>query len=163
MYRPLWSSAILAELEYHETRRLIDRREQPDLAPTRAYHLIDQMTAAFDEALVENWEPHDGAFGLPDPDDEHVVAAAVVGGAGAIVTDNLKDFPIAKIPPRIKVLSPAEFVADTVSVSPDVALRGIETMASRFAVTPLTIEDILDRLVQRYHMTEAADLIRAVN
>jgi hypothetical protein len=70
MYRPLWSSAILAELEYHETHKLIDRGEQADVAATRAYHLIDQMTAAFDDALVENWEPHDGAFGLPDPDDE---------------------------------------------------------------------------------------------
>lgn len=94
------------------------------------------MTTAFDDALVENWEPYDGAFGLPDPDDEHVVAAAVVGGAGAIVTDNLRDFPDAKIPPHIKVLSPAEFAADTVSVSPHVALRAIERMASRFAAPP---------------------------
>jgi predicted nucleic acid-binding protein len=163
MYRPLWSSAILAELEYHETHKLIDRGEQPDAAATRAYHLIDQMTAAFDDALVENWEPHEGAFGLPDPDDEHVVAAAVVGGAGTIVTNNLKDFPIAKIPPHINVLSPAEFVADTVSASPDAALRAIKTMASRFAAPPLTIKDILDRLTQRYQMTVAVDLIRAVN
>ena len=29
MYRPLWSSAILAELEYHETRKLVDRGQQP--------------------------------------------------------------------------------------------------------------------------------------
>jgi hypothetical protein len=87
MYRPLWSSAILAELEYHETQKLIDRGKQPEVAAARARHLIDQMTTAFDDALVENWEPHDGAFGLPDPDDEHVVAAAVVGGAGTIVTE----------------------------------------------------------------------------
>jgi len=30
MYRPLWSSAILAELEYAESHKLMDRGEQPD-------------------------------------------------------------------------------------------------------------------------------------
>ena len=97
LYRPLWSTAILAELEFHEIEKLINRGEPPTAATARASHLISQMTTAFDDALVENWEPHDGTFNLPDPNDEHVVAAALVGGAGAIVTDNLKDFPIAKI------------------------------------------------------------------
>jgi hypothetical protein len=98
LYRPLWSSAILAELEYHEARKLVDRGDEADEAARRASYLIDRMTTAFDDALVDNWEPLEGAFGLPDKDDEHVVAAAVVGGAGAIVTDNLRDFPSAKIP-----------------------------------------------------------------
>jgi hypothetical protein len=163
MYRPLWSSAILAELEYTESHKLMDRGEQPDVAAMRARHLIDQMAAAFDDALVENWEPLEGTFGLPDPDDEHVVAAAVVGGAGAIVTENLRDFPFAKLPPHIKLLSPAEFAADTVSVSPDVALRAVQTMAARYAAPALTTEDVLNRLVQRYRLTEAVELIRAVN
>jgi predicted nucleic acid-binding protein len=162
LYRPLWSNEILAELEYHETQKLIGRGEQPDGAAVRARHLIDQMTTAFDDALVENWEPHDGTFNLPDPDDEHVAAAALVGRAGAIVTANGKDFPIAKVPTHIKVLFPTEFAADTVSVSPDIALRAVEIMASRFSKPPLTTEEILTRLVQRYQMTEAAELIRAV-
>jgi hypothetical protein len=85
----------------------MNRGEQPAAATARANHLISQMTTAFDDALIENWEPHDGTFNLPDPNDEHVVAAALVGGAGAIVTNNLKDFPIAKVPAHIKVLSPA--------------------------------------------------------
>jgi len=68
-----------------------------------------------------------------------VVAAALVGGAGTILTDNLKDFPIAKIPAHIKVLSPSAFAADTVSVSPDVALQAVETMAAK--VLRPTIDD----------------------
>ena len=67
LYRPLWSSEILAELEYHETRKLVNRGEQPDAAAARARQLIDQMTTVFDDSLVENWEPYDRTFNLPDP------------------------------------------------------------------------------------------------
>ena len=118
MYRPLWSSAILDELEYCETRKLVKLGELPDVADRRSEHLIQQMRSAFDDALVLGWEPHEGTFGLPDPDDEHVVAAAVVGGAGAVLTVNLRDFPEEKVPRHIAVLTPATFAADTVRCHP---------------------------------------------
>jgi hypothetical protein len=35
-------------------------------------------------------------------------------------------------------------------------------MSSRFSKLPLTAEEVMRRLVQPYHMTEAAELIRAV-
>ena len=123
LYRPLWLTAIFDELEFHETQKLVGRGEHADPAAVRARRLVEQMLSAFDDALVENWEPLEGTFGLPDPDDEHVVAAAMVGGAEVIVTSNLKDFPPQRIPEPFKVVSPAQFAADTVSVSPDVARR----------------------------------------
>lgn len=101
LYRPLWSAAILAELEYHEASMLVDRGADPAVAAGQARYLIDQMTSVFDDALVEGWEPLDGTFGLPDPDDEHLVAAAVIGGAGAMVTDNIRDLPR----PRFRAIS----------------------------------------------------------
>jgi PIN domain len=94
LHRPLWSTEILAELEYHETQKLINRGDRPDAAAARAGRQTSEMTTAFDDTLVESWEPRDGTFNLPDPDDEHAVGTALVGGAGATVTDNLKDFPI---------------------------------------------------------------------
>lgn len=98
LYRPLWSDAILEELFLHEQYKLLDRGSEPGAALAAADHLLGNMRAAFDDAVVTGWEPLDGSFGLPDPDDEHVVAAAVVGGAGVIVTDNLKHFPVALVP-----------------------------------------------------------------
>ncbi|UVF77803.1 hypothetical protein [Gordonia mangrovi] len=42
------------------------------------------MNDAFEDALIEGWEPlEDGIRGLPDPNDRHVVAAAVRGSAAA--------------------------------------------------------------------------------
>jgi PIN domain len=81
LYRPLWSTAILDELRYHEAQKLIGGGLDPVLAAHRSQHLVDRMSAAFDDAIVVNWESLEGTFGLPDVDDEHVVAAALVGGA----------------------------------------------------------------------------------
>jgi hypothetical protein len=94
IYRPVWSSAILEELEYHEEKKLVQRDGvAPDVARSRAVRLIATMRSAFVDAETAGWEPLDGTFGLPDADDEHVVAAAVIAGADVIVTQNLKDFP----------------------------------------------------------------------
>ncbi|QSE72303.1 hypothetical protein [Rhodococcus sp. PSBB049] len=88
-------------------------------------------------------EPLDGSYGLPDPDDEHVVAAAVVGGAGVIVTGNGKDFPEDLVPGHIQVVSPAQFAADTDAVSPTAARRAVETMATRLNNPPVTVGEVL--------------------
>ncbi|MFF0818626.1 PIN domain-containing protein [Rhodococcus sp. NPDC003318] len=113
LYRPLWSDAILEELEYHEAAKLEGRGSDAATAAAAAALLVGRMREAFDDAVVTGWEPLDGSYGLPDPDDEHVVAAAVVGGAGVIVTHNFKDFPEGLVPKHIQVVSPAEFAADT--------------------------------------------------
>ncbi|PZT90023.1 MAG: PIN domain-containing protein, partial [Gordonia sp. (in: high G+C Gram-positive bacteria)] len=84
-YRPTWSSAILDELEFHEEVKLVKRGIPVAEAASRAATLIAAMRREFADAEVEGWEPLEGTFGLPDPDDEHVVAAAVIAGAGAIV------------------------------------------------------------------------------
>ena len=76
LYRPAWSSAILAELEHSEAAKLRRHGESDQDAATRAAHLIRQMRAAFDDAETVGWEGLDGTYGLPDPDDEHVIAGS---------------------------------------------------------------------------------------
>lgn len=161
LYRPLWSEAILDELEFHEARKLVDRGTDTVAAADRAAGLVGAMRTHFDDALVTGWDHLDGSFGLPDRDDEHVVAAALVGGAGAIVTENIKDFPRERVPAHIQILSPAQFCADTVSVAPTLALRAVQTIAARFTRPPMTVEEVLDMLVTRYGMDEAVDTLRA--
>lgn len=96
LYRPVWSSAILAELEFHEASELERRGVGQAEAQQRSARLIQHMRTGFADAEATGWEPLEGSFDLPDPDDEHVAAAVVIAGAGAIVTLNLKDFPLPR-------------------------------------------------------------------
>lgn len=164
MYRPLWSSAILAELQFHEAGKLRRAGVADDEARIRAEYLVAQMREceAFDDAEVDGWEGLEGSYGLPDADDEHVVAAAVVGGAAAIVTANTKDFPLARLPSGLQVLPPAEFALNTVSFDPNTALRAAGMIAARSGSKGprRTVDEVLDVLVARYGLNDAVDVLR---
>lgn len=52
-----------------------------------------QANRAVRDCLMTGYEPLVDALDLPDPDDRHVLAAAIKARAQVIVTHNLKDFP----------------------------------------------------------------------
>lgn len=68
-------------------------RERPDLGDRldRTRQLMDE---AVPDSLVTGYEPLESGFSLPDPDDAHVLAAAIRAGAqGLVVTaDRLAEF-----------------------------------------------------------------------
>ena len=160
-YRPTWSSVILDELEFHEEAKLVTRETPTDEAARRAATLIAAMRREFADAEVAGWELLEGTFGLPDPDDEHVVAAAVIAGAGAIVTENTRDFPRDKIPPSIQVLTAREFTRNTVALNPRHALAAVQEITNRSGRNgpELTVEGILEILRDRYLLTEAVEMM----
>ncbi|MFI5844383.1 PIN domain-containing protein [Catenuloplanes sp. NPDC051500] len=106
MYRPTWSSVVLEELEYHEAVKLHARQGLTEAdAGRRAATLIERMRAAFSDAGITGFESLEGTVGLPDPDDEHVVAAAVIAGAGAIVTRSGRSGPMLGEDDLLDILS----------------------------------------------------------
>jgi predicted nucleic acid-binding protein len=161
LYRPIWSAAILDELERTEAHKLRGLGKSNDDAMTQAAGLIAQMRLAFDDAEVSGWEPLVGTFGLRDADDEHVVAAAVTGQAGAIVTLD-RDFEPDKLPPGLDVISPAKFAHNTVSLHPRLALRAVDQMALRSGRKgrTLSVYEIFHILETRYGMNDAVELLR---
>jgi predicted nucleic acid-binding protein len=163
LYRPVWSWAILEELEYCEADKLTNRGVPLGEAELRARRVIEQMQQHFNDAEVTGWEPLEGTFGLPDPNDEHVSAAAVMARAGVIVTTNFKDFPDDKLPADLQVLSPAEFAYNTVSIDPVRSLRAVQAIAARSGRSgpTWTVDDVLIFLEARYGMTDTVELLRA--
>jgi hypothetical protein len=161
LYRPLWSTTVLEELQDAETQKLIRRGISPDAAELRAVKLIANMRHTFDDSEVPevSYQALEGTFGLPDAHDEHVVAAATVGGAGVIVTENLKDFPSTLLPYGMAVSHPNEFLFDSVQIDASGAARAIGRVAARSGrVGPqMSFDDVLGALQRRY---EADDCVR---
>lgn len=163
-YRFIFSEAILAEVEVNEEMKRVDRGDAPATAREKARHLAHEMRTHFEDSLVSDWEGLEGTYGIPDPDDEHVLAAAVVGGAGNIVTENLRDFPEEKIPEGIEILSARDFAFETVSLRPDLGLSAVMAMSARsgYKHAPQTPAEILDSLNRIYGMDSATSLIRTL-
>ena len=112
-YRPLWSERILSEVE----GAILGFR--PDLDPERVHRRVLLMAATFEDASVEGWEQVSAGLDLPDPDDRHVLAAAISGGAQAIVTANLEDFPDDQLRGHgIEARHPDDFLLDQLDLFP---------------------------------------------
>ncbi len=86
LYRPLWSARIL-----EEWARAAARLGPADEAIARRE--VAALRAAFPQAEVAAQPGLEGRLHLPDPNDIHVLAAAIAGHADAIVTFNAQDFP----------------------------------------------------------------------
>lgn len=91
-----------------------------------------------------------------------MVAAAVIEGAGNIVTDNVRDLQQDLMPEGITVISPADFAYETVSLRPLAAVETITRMADRSGrnYARMTPHDILEALEQKYRLGESTRFIR---
>lgn len=161
LYEPSWSDLTALELEIHEAEKLVSRFGLScEEANHRARRLVRRMNEAFPEAQVPDTDQWLAPPHLPDENDAHVLAAAVLGRAGAIVTDNLRDFPAAVVPEGVDVLTPREFLADAIGISPQRAYLAVVDLLSRYRNPPMTFEELLTAAVERYALHEAAGLLR---
>ena len=91
LYRPLWSARVLAEWEI-----AVARKEGAAAAGTVAADRA-RLAAAFPGAEIGAAPETEAGLALPDPADAHVLAAAIAGGAGVLLTFNLRDFPARRL------------------------------------------------------------------
>jgi predicted nucleic acid-binding protein len=131
IYRPLWSSEILAELDRTLRRLQAKRGMTPEETDAYVVRLFRQMATAFPDALVTEWESLIDTDQLPDPDDRHVVAAARAGRADVIVTDNLPHFPPGSLPSPLTRQTLDEFLLDSLDLYPGQVIRAVRTVARR--------------------------------
>ena len=153
-YRPAWSEHIHAEW-----RRSV-LRVRPEIDPAA----LDRRRAAMDRALpdacVSGYEPLIPGLTLPDPDDRHVLAAAIRAKAQVIVTFNEADFPAATLAGfDIVVQHPDVFLRHLVDLNPATVRARVQQMLQGWRQPPNTPEAYIGAL-ERTGLPEAAAALR---
>lgn len=142
LYAAKWTTRI--ETEW--IAALEERR--PDLKG-RLDTRRDQMREAIPDWEVPQaaWQACAGGLRLPDPDDVHVLAAALAGHADCIVTANLKDFPAEAVGPLgIEVIHPDQFIVAQWDLDQLVAVAAFKRMRARWKKPQATAEDFANAM-----------------
>lgn len=149
LFRARWSGTV------HEEWIASLLKHRPDLTRGKLERTRQLMDRAVLDALVTGYESLIPALQLPDPDDRHVLAAAIRGGAQVIVTQNLRDFPAGVLRRfEIEAYHPDEFVSRLIMAAPQVAWRAAETLRKSLQKPPKSVEQFFASL-------EAAGLRRS--
>lgn len=127
---------------------------------------VDSRQAAMRSAVLD-WEVPEEAIcalepglQLPDPDDRHVLAAAIAGHADCIVTDNLKDFPIEIVELYgIEIVDPDRFIINQLDLDEYIALAALKAMRKRWRKPEASAEDFATAF-ERFDMPLTAQRLR---
>jgi hypothetical protein len=113
------------------------------------------------DCLVVDYESLIPLVELPDPDDRHVVAAAIKAQADAIITLNLKHFPTAALAKfEIEPIHPDDFVRGQFDVSRDAVLRAAKQQRENLRNPPMSVDQYLDALI-KCELVQTATILRS--
>jgi predicted nucleic acid-binding protein len=139
--RAHWSEQILEEC----FRAVL--RERPELEPEKLARTRELMDRALPDARVTGHEQLIDSFVLDDPDDRHVLAAAIRIGAQAIVTFNLKDFPNRVLEPLgIEAKHPDDFLIEALDLAPGAIAGAVNEQAATLRSPPRSVAELLETL-----------------
>lgn len=148
LFRAKWSNMI-----HDEWIRAI-LKNRPDLTADKLKRTRDLMDANVRDCLVENFEDLIPALKLPDPKDNHVLAAAIRGRADVIVTYNLKDFPETIVGGYgIAAQHPDEFLTHLLDLAPGNVCAAAKTHRKRLGNPGKTVDQYLEAL-ERQELNE---------
>lgn len=141
LYVPKWSDDIEREWSSHL------KQDRPDIEPDKITHIIREMNRSFKNAKVTGYDKLISDLQLPDPDDRHVLAAAIVSQAKVIVTFNLKDFDTKELLKHdIDAVHPDNFVISLIDQGEEQAKSALRNMVNRRIKPPTTENELIGRL-----------------
>ena len=133
--------------------------ERRDITREQLERTIRLMDSAVPDCLVVDFEELLGGIELPDPNDRHVLAAAIKADADAIITFNLKDFPESALRKYgIEAQHPDEFICCQYDLKPAVVVIAAQRCRQRLKNPPKTAVEYLTTL-ERQGLPKTVDLL----
>jgi predicted nucleic acid-binding protein len=134
------------------TERIIDEMidqvsaTYPDFSASQGAGLKEAIIAAIPDCLVTGFEYAIDAAEIADPDDRHVIAAAIHADAQTIVTNDQDFAPDVLRPHAIDRQSPDDFLTDLFDLD-QAAMR--QVVSDEAATRDLAFEEVVELLEQR--------------
>ncbi len=154
LFRAKWSADVHEEW----ISALLEKR--PDLTRNKLERTRALMDLHAVDALVTGYEDLIPGLHLPDPNDRHVLAAAIRGQANVIVTMNLRDFTADVVGAfGIEAQHPDEFVLHLLDLAPGAVMAAAESHRQSLKNPPRTMAEYLEML-ERQGLAHAVSALR---
>lgn len=152
LYRALWTERILDECFANLSA------DRPDIPAESLRRTRRLMTLAIPDAVITDYDDLIDQLDLPDPDDRHVLAAAIAAES-SLITANLADFPRSAVPPGVSVLAPDDFVLSLIQADLDAVATVVDQQAAALRCPPMTTAELMEGL-SRVGLHRSVDALR---
>lgn len=143
IFRPRWSKKTIEDEFERAFARVYPGNE--GVAHTQRA----KIEIAFPEATACEVPEIVEGLNLPDPDDRHVLAAAISTKASLIVTENLRDFPEDALQGHeIEAISADDFISDCIDLAGPEAVAALRQMRERFKKPEMDADALILRIEQ---------------
>lgn len=144
LFRARWTDEIHEEW----IRNVLKNR--PDLTREKLNRTKDLMNSHIRDCVITGYEWLIPSLKLPDPNDRHVLAAAIKGNCDVIVTMNLKDFPESVLGEHeIEAKHPDEFIADLIDMKHIAVAKAAELVRKRLKEPTKSEDEYLETLLMQ--------------
>ena len=155
LFRARWTEDI-----HQEWMRSV-LRDRPELEP-KIQRTRELMDSHIKDAIVTGYQDLISGLQLPDPNDRHVLAAAIKSHAQLIITRNHQDFPTQALEPyAIRTQDPDDFIVDLLELDADIVTSALERHRTGLKFPPFAHDDYISAF-HRQHLTKSANLLRVL-
>lgn len=156
LFRPRWTEEIHEEW----IRNVLQKRS--DLTREQLNRTKQLMNQAIPDCLVTGYKPIVEGLKLPDPDDRHVLAAAIRARAEIIVTFNYKDFPQAILDEYdIFTEHPDDFIGNLIDLNQNAVALAVKTQRQRLKNPPYSQYEFLE-ILRKQQLTKTVSFLEDI-